>query len=252
MFQWGYEGWGGSTKTLVRAVDEVERDRGHQPPIFVDVRYSRSVRAVGFRDHAFERLLGHARYRWMRSLGNAAIGTRRRKMRIQCPDAAHQLLDLAIDAAAANRRVIFFCSCGSPHAAADCHRAKVTKLLLAAARRRGVRIEVVEWPGGLPSRNVIRIPANDRQLHKVRNGANALALRPRQASTVGGVPWGTIVELTSSKDRQVLSAGPPQYRAGRWYLPIFLVPVEEGDSAALLKPHADRWRARSNLNALRT
>ena len=59
IFKWGYDGWGNATKTLVRSVDAIERARGYESPIFVDIRYSRSVRAIGFRDHAFEKLLGH-------------------------------------------------------------------------------------------------------------------------------------------------------------------------------------------------
>ncbi|HMJ14857.1 MAG TPA: hypothetical protein VK524_25770 [Polyangiaceae bacterium] len=94
--KWGYEGWSNATKRLVRSVDAIERWRGYEPPLFIDIRYSRSVRAIGFRDHAFEELMGHTRYRWMRSLGNASIGTRRKRMRIQCPDAAQQLLGKAV------------------------------------------------------------------------------------------------------------------------------------------------------------
>jgi len=139
VFQWGYEGWGNATGKLVGSIDAVEHERGFEPPIFVDVRYKRGVRAVGFRDHAFGERLGHTRYRWMRSLGNALIGTRTRRPRIQCPDAVNQLLDLAMDAAVANRRVIFFCACPSPDGAAYCHRTQVAKLLARAARRRSVR-----------------------------------------------------------------------------------------------------------------
>ena len=53
MFSWGYEGWGNATRQLVRSFDLAEAYRRHTPPIFVDIRMSRSVRAVGFRDHTF-------------------------------------------------------------------------------------------------------------------------------------------------------------------------------------------------------
>jgi hypothetical protein len=49
-FSWGYWGWESHTREFVRAVDAVERSRGMRPPVFADVRFSRSVRAVGFRD----------------------------------------------------------------------------------------------------------------------------------------------------------------------------------------------------------
>ena len=51
LFTWGYWGWGGSTRStrkLVQAVDLAEKKRKHKPPIFVDIRLRRSVRAKGF------------------------------------------------------------------------------------------------------------------------------------------------------------------------------------------------------------
>ena len=58
LFTWGYYGWGNHTPSLVEAVDAVETERGFQPPIFVDIRLRRSVRAAGFTGQAFERLVG--------------------------------------------------------------------------------------------------------------------------------------------------------------------------------------------------
>jgi len=48
LFTWGYYGWGNHTPDLVKAVDAVETSRGFQPPMFVDIRIRRSVRAAGF------------------------------------------------------------------------------------------------------------------------------------------------------------------------------------------------------------
>ena len=53
-FTWGYWGWGTHTNEFVDVVDAVERSRSFRPPIFVDIRFSRSVRAPGFREGAFE------------------------------------------------------------------------------------------------------------------------------------------------------------------------------------------------------
>ena len=58
IFTWGYYGWGNHTPQLVEAVDAVERSRGFEPPIFVDIRIRRTVRAKGFQGNAFEKLLG--------------------------------------------------------------------------------------------------------------------------------------------------------------------------------------------------
>src|SRR5271165_2078519 len=98
LFMWGYYGWGNHTPDLVKAVDAVETGRGFQPPIFVDIRIRRSVRAAGFTGPAFERLLGQERHRWMKSLGNKFIETRTGPMiQISDPTAADELLDFATE-----------------------------------------------------------------------------------------------------------------------------------------------------------
>jgi len=100
LFTWGYYGWGNHTPNLVEAVDAVETSRGFQPPIFVDIRIRRSVRAAGFTGPAFERLLGQDRHRWMKSLGNKFIETKTGpNIQIADPTAADEPLDLAIESA---------------------------------------------------------------------------------------------------------------------------------------------------------
>ena len=54
LFSFGYYGWGNWTPKLVEAADAIERCRGFRPPIFVDIRIRRNVRAVGFNGTAFE------------------------------------------------------------------------------------------------------------------------------------------------------------------------------------------------------
>lgn len=62
LFTFGYWGWGSATGELIRAIDSAERKKGFSPPVFFDIRLKRSVRAKGFRDDAFERLLPKGRY----------------------------------------------------------------------------------------------------------------------------------------------------------------------------------------------
>jgi hypothetical protein len=134
-----------ATPELVEAIDAAEKKRGFDPPEWVDIRIQRSVRAAGFRDDAFARLLGE-RYIWLPDLGNARVEERQTGVQIKNPAAAQVLLDLVI--ASPSRRVIFFCACEHP---ARCHRYAVGRLLLAAARKRRVGAVVAEWPGGEPS-----------------------------------------------------------------------------------------------------
>src|SRR6478736_5910064 len=105
LFTWGYYGWGNHTPQFVKAVDAVEANRDFRPPIFVDIRIRRSVRAAGFTGSAFEELLGKDRHRWMKSLGNKFIETRTGPdIQIAEPTAADELLDLAVDLARRKQR----------------------------------------------------------------------------------------------------------------------------------------------------
>jgi hypothetical protein len=153
LFTWGYYGWGNATPELVEAVDAVEMSRGFEPPIFVDIRIRRTVRAKGFQGNAFEKLLGLSRHRWMKSLGNKFIQTRTGpNIQIADPSAAEELLDLALDSGRTKQRLLFFCGCPWPRCNGKiaCHRTTVAGLVLEAAKKRGVPVEIVEWPGGDP------------------------------------------------------------------------------------------------------
>lgn len=92
IFSWGYWGWGSTTTQLVQAVDAAEEAGGFKPPIFVDVRLRRSVRAKGFTGKAFERVVGPTRYEWMPRLGNRNIATGESGTEIDDPTAAKELL----------------------------------------------------------------------------------------------------------------------------------------------------------------
>ena len=100
LFAFGYKGWGSTTAQLVEAIDKVEASRGFGPPVFVDVRLAREVRAKGFAGKAFETLLGKPRYRWIPDLGNPGV-KEGGDTRIKNPAAASLLLELAESLSAA-------------------------------------------------------------------------------------------------------------------------------------------------------
>src|SRR5260370_11412869 len=136
IFTWGYYGWGNHTPRIVEAVDAVEGSRGFEPPLFVDIRIRRSVRAAGFTGPAFEKLLGRDRHRWMKTLGNKFILTRTGQgIQIADPPAAVELLDLAIESARHRQRLLLFCSCQCPRREGKvaCHPTTVAALVLKAA-----------------------------------------------------------------------------------------------------------------------
>lgn len=222
IFTFGYYGWGNATPQLLKAVDAVEASRGFKPPIFVDIRIRRAVRAAGFSGTAFENLLGSSRHRWIKELGNRRIITGKGPfIQIARPSAAGDLLDLAFDAAADGRRVIYFCSCSRPRDAGRiaCHRTTVASLLLQAARRRASNLEVVEWPGGAPRH--ISLDLGENPFRSLVAGGKTIPVdRSLDLADAASIPWGSIASLR--RDGNILHRliGPAIWKRSCWQLPI--------------------------------
>jgi hypothetical protein len=216
VFSWGYWGWGSHTNEFVAAVDAVERGRGRRPPIFADIRFSRSVRATGFRDAAFEKATGRNRYRWLRKLGNARIGSGRGGFKIADPAGVDELLQLVVDAEKQRRRVIYFCACEQPW---HCHRAAVARLLIKSASRKGVSLSVVEWPGEEPKPVKLVVPRE--VVRNVLQGGNRVPLGglDKEIHRFAALPWGTRVALHSDEGDIAIISGPAKL-ARHWYLPV--------------------------------
>lgn len=221
LFSWGYYGWGNSTKQLLQAVDAVEASRGFKPPIFVDIRIRRSVRAPGFRESEFQKLLGRDRYRWIRDLGNESIITHAERMKIRNPKAASELLQLATEANERRRRVVFFCGCEFPMFGRKrgCHRTLVADLVLKTAKEQHVAIEVVEWPGGTPRH--LELAVTSKEFKALKAGAASIPLnKAAKLGEVGGIPWGTVVSVKSGGETLHRLSGPAVYSRGNWWLPV--------------------------------
>jgi hypothetical protein len=249
LFTWGYWGWGTATRQFVRAVDAVEAARGFRPPMFVDIRISRSVRAPGFNGTAFERRFGADRYLWMPELGNRAILEGGRQ-RIVNPSAAADLLELARQLARERRRVIFFCACTSP---ARCHRRTVAGLVLRAGNRAKHDVEIVEWPGGIPRTDVeVRGSAA-----RVMTGESRWIRVGRRADVaeVAGIPWYSVATLPTQGSyaavrRIFIGPGMLDRRRG-WLLPR-LEDVPKGLTVGDVRRLAARRRLSAGFAARRT
>lgn len=216
IFTWGYWGWGTETPKLVQAVDAVENARGFDAPVFVDVRISRSVRAPGFREKAFEKLLGPDRYLWLQRLGNDAILDGGGPIHINDPAAAADLLDLAQQNASRNRRVIFFCSCAEP---AGCHRKTVADLVLTAAMRRRLGVVLDEWPGGEPRTHEIRL-SKESIAQRLKGRVSFPLSRVSDLAAIAGLPWGSAVKVTAPGEFTYFTSGPAFLVKGKWALPV--------------------------------
>lgn len=225
LFTFGYEGWGNHTKELVSNMDRSERMAGRAPPLFVDIRFRRAVRAKGFVSNRFGNLVGAGRYEHMKSLGNARIGSGKGGIKIHEPKAAAKLLDTALEAADDNRRVIYFCSCGYP---IGCHRRTVANLLSKEGKKRGIAVTNIEWPGNDPENIELELP---REMFAKAAQDRVYVPLPRSAAEVRALPWYSVVSFRLKEDKSrppiVIFTGPARFVKGAWCLPV-LENVEEG------------------------
>lgn len=226
MFSWGYWGWGSETGKLVQAFDAVEAERGYAPPVFVDIRISRRVRAAGFRENAFGKLLGSERYAWVSDLGNDAI-LEGGRMRIHDPAAAGTLLDMAVAAQRRKTRVVFFCSCGAP---AGCHRKAVADLLLKEAGKRGIALTLDEWPGGIPRVHDVKV-TTERFGQLFRGRASLPFARVSNLAAIAGLPWGSAARVHAPGELAFYTTGPAIVQGGMWALPVLSTPVASVEEA---------------------
>ena len=222
LFSFGYWGWGTSTVQLVQAFDALEGRRGFNPPILVDVRISRNVRAPGFNNRALEKMVGADRYVHMPQLGDrAVIENTGEAVPIANPQAAGSLLDLAIGAEATKRRILFFCAC--PYQMQDgepfCHRYEVGSLLLKQSRKLGRPIVVAEWPGTEPQ--VLRLTLPSEVLKKLQRGIKSVPLpRDTPLDRIASITWGSVVHCSGDGERFDARIDRAKWSTNGWYLPV--------------------------------
>lgn len=217
MFTFGYWGWGSSTKVLLDVSAEVEKARGFGPPVFVDLRIQRNVRAHGFCNDAFEKLAG-SRYVWMKGLGNRAVRDKAPGIVIDAPADAGKLLDLVLDRADKKRRIIAFCACEvpGPPKAPRCHRRTVANLVLAEAQRQRIKLNAAEWPGGKPLKRKVDVTAKE-----FRGFAEGGAFKPDWSrAEIASMPWGSRVTAKAEGQTLTFLTGAAAPRAGRLVLPL--------------------------------
>lgn len=253
IFTWGYSGWGNATREFVQVVDAVERDRGYHPPVFVDIRIRRTVRAAGFQGRAFEHLVGLARHHWIKSLGNSYIETRTGpSIQIADPTAARDLLDLAVRAAEQGRRLVTFCGCQFPRQDEQpaCHRETVAGLVLTAASKAGIGVEIIEWPGGDPTHVEVSVsPATVAALVK---GRVSVPLGDDVSPDVRCLPWGSVVSVRGEGQGVEIVSGPAFVDKHGARLPVFERFTESIPKPQQLKQLGMAFRRSRGLEARRT
>jgi len=239
IYSFGYKGWGNATEKLKQAFDTVEKSRGFKPPVFADIRIRRSVRAEGFKERAFEDVVGRSRYVWIKDLGNDRIVTLSGpKVQIHNKAAVADLLNLAQDAMRDDRHLVFFCSCEWPH---ECHRHTVATLLLAYAKKHEVPIQVVEWPGGDPVK--LQLPIAEEWIRKLARGTKFLPLDSvRPLAKYAGLAWGSFVTVKSAAQELYFTTGPARYRSTGWALPVFATAEPTSEGREYLAGYSEEFR----------
>ncbi|MCE9568043.1 MAG: hypothetical protein K8U57_39075 [Planctomycetes bacterium] len=243
LFSWGYYGWGNHTPDLIHAVDAVEKSRGFEPPIFVDIRIRRSVRAVGFSGANFEKLLGAKRHVWMKSLGNQRIVSGEGpEIQIAEPERAEDLLHFAATRANTKTRLIYFCSCQWPRCDGNinCHRVTVTELLQKAAKKKGQSVQLVEWPGG-QSRH-IQLEAVPEVFRAIRKGGKTIPLGREVDAEMLGLPSCSVVTVRSNGESVNRIVGPAMRYREQWCLPVLLMSLSPEAGIAEYHARADTLR----------
>jgi len=201
----------------------------------------------GLGNASSRKLVGWRRYRWMPTLGNSSIGTKN-DMRIACPGAVDQLLDLARDAADRRARLIFFCACKSPWLT-KCHRHEVARLLRHSARRRNLAVNIEEWPGGRPNSRPHILRVSPEILNDMERGAKAVPLQRKRVPTqFVAIPWGTLVMLKAGR-REFPCRSVQRHFSDRWVLPRFVDEEEALPASSLptLRREAAKLRRRYDL-----
>jgi len=229
-YTFGYWGWGTNTGRLVKLAAEWEEKAGRPEPMWVDIRWRRSGRAPGFREGAFARATGTALYSWMQGLGNSAIAAK--GLKIANPTEASRLLNVILEAHELQRRVIFFCACEQirMEGRISCHRAHVANLLLAAARRGGHELTVVEWPGGEAESHTFDV--DDRHLRGWDSWVMPRSHVPAKAPLL--VPQATAFHLRGRSEERVALLQTPLYADG-WRYRLLWAPLPPMSEAALAR-----------------
>jgi hypothetical protein len=180
----------------------------------------------------------------MNSLGNKFMQTRTGPtIQIADPSGADELLDLAVDVGRHKHRLLFFCSCQWPRCDREiaCHRTTVAELVLKTAKKRGVLVEIVEWPGG--EQRHIDLDVTPQVFASVRKGRMTVPLGERPAlAEVAGLPWCSIDSLQANGEILHRVVGPAICQPSGWALPVLYCFFDPATGLGEYQKDADKLR----------
>jgi len=150
---------------------------------------------------------------------------------------------LAIKLSKTKQRLMFFCSCkfnkfgGKP----NCHRCTVAGLLIKAAKKQGVSIQVVEWPGGEPKN--IKMEITPKLFGSINKGVMNITLpKDCDLAEMAGLPWGTVVTFKCNDQELNRIVGPAIRQKGKWILPVQFFYFDQDTSLAIYHKESENQR----------
>jgi hypothetical protein len=128
----------------------------------------------------------------------------------------------------------------------------VRQELLRAARRLELGLTVQEWPGGaLAGTAKESVKVEPAAMIALRKGGQAVRLgRQIPGARVLGLAHGSLVTLQSGRERQLVSLAPARFIAGEWRMPVFVQPVDPGDTREVLLAQGRKLRQDMQLEPM--
>jgi hypothetical protein len=122
-------------------------------------------------------------------------------------------------------------------------------LVLKAAKKRGVQVELVEWPGGVPKR--IDFEVTEKDFAAIRKGRMTVPLGKRvDLAEVAGLPWGSIATLHSDGETLHRVIGPAISQTSGWVTPILYMLFDPATRLSDYKKEAEKMRREWGLEAV--
>jgi hypothetical protein len=120
--------------------------------------------------------------------------------------------------------------------------------VLEAAKRRGVPVEIVEWPGGQPK--PIDRDVAPQIFAAVRKGRMSVPLgKEPNFAEVAGLPSCTVATLHSDGDMLYRVVGPAIRQPDQWVVPVLYLDPDPATGVAEYKKEAEKLREAWGLKA---
>jgi hypothetical protein len=121
-------------------------------------------------------------------------------------------------------------------------------LVLKAAKKRGIGVEIVEWPGGEPRQ--IDLDVTPKDFNAVKKGRMTVPLGDQpDLAEVGGLPWGSVATLHSGGEKLHRIVGPAISQTTGWALPVLYSFFDAATGLSEYKKEAVKLRKGWGLDA---